>query len=68
MPQESWKFAEYPGATPDHINDFQYLYQGYELLESGYEGIVMVPALWHKQKQTIVNVDYTLPHHRDRFT
>lgn len=55
MPQESWKFAEYPGATPDHVNGFEYLYQAYELVKPGYEGIVTVPTLWDKQKQTIVN-------------
>ncbi|MEN8130589.1 MAG: glutathione S-transferase family protein [Pseudomonadota bacterium] len=55
MPQESWKFAAYPGATPDHVNDFQYLYQAYELAKPSYEGLVTVPALWDKQKQTIVN-------------
>ncbi|MCP4408480.1 MAG: glutathione S-transferase family protein [Gammaproteobacteria bacterium] len=55
MPQESWKFAEYPGATPDHINDFEYLHQAYELAHPGYDGVVTVPTLWDKQNRTIVN-------------
>ena len=27
MPEESWVFGEYPGATEDHVNHAHYLYE-----------------------------------------
>jgi len=55
MGPEGWKFAEYPGSTPDTINGFTFLHQAYTLAQADYTGIVTVPALWDKKLQTIVN-------------
>jgi putative glutathione S-transferase len=56
MGPESWKFdASYPAATDDHINHFHYLYKVYTRADPHYTGIVTVPALWDKQRETIVN-------------
>jgi len=55
MPEESWVFGEYPGATIDHINGSRYLYENYLLADPGFDGLVTVPLLWDKKRQTIVN-------------
>ena len=55
MPAESWVFGEYPGATEDHINNSNYLYENYLMADSQFNGLVTVPVLWDKQRQTIVN-------------
>lgn len=56
MGPESWKFdSRFPGATHDHINNFDYLYQAYTLADPNYSGIVTVPTLWDKKQNTIVN-------------
>ncbi|MGD8559696.1 MAG: glutathione S-transferase family protein [Gammaproteobacteria bacterium] len=56
MGPESWKFdSSFPGATPDHINNFDYLHQAYTLADPRYSGIVTVPTLWDKKQNTIVN-------------
>lgn len=55
MGEQGWKFSGYPGSTPDHNNDFEYLYQAYALADPDYSGIVTVPVLWDKQNNTIVN-------------
>ena len=55
MPEESWVFAEYPGATKDHVNQAHFLYENYRLADSQFNGLVTVPVLWDKKKRTIVN-------------
>ena len=55
MDDDGWKFAEFPGATSDHINDFTFLHHTYTLADSKYTGIITVPVLWDKQQKTIVN-------------
>lgn len=55
MPKESWVFAEYPGATEDHINHAHYLYENYLQVDPDFNGLVTVPVLWDKKRQTIVN-------------
>lgn len=55
MDDEGWKFADYPGATPDHLNDFDFLHKTYTLADPHYSGIITVPILWDKQNNTIVN-------------
>jgi len=56
MAPESWKFDNsFPEATPDHINEFEYMHQVYTLADPQYSGIVTVPVLWDKKQQTIVN-------------
>jgi putative glutathione S-transferase len=55
MPKESWVFGEYPGATEDHLYQSKYLYENYLRANPEFNGIVTVPALWDKKRQTIVN-------------
>ena len=55
MPAESWVFGEYPGATEDHINNANYLYENYLIADPDFKGLVTVPVLWDKKQQTIVN-------------
>jgi len=55
MPEESWVFGEYPGATVDHINDAHYLYENYYKANPDFDGLVTVPVLWDKVNATIVN-------------
>lgn len=55
MPAESWVFAEYPGATKDHVNDAHYLYENYFKADPQFNGLVTVPVLWDKKRHTIVN-------------
>jgi len=55
MPQESWVFGEYPGATEDHVNHAHYLYENYQKANSNFNGLVTVPVLWDKQRETIVS-------------
>ena len=55
MPAESWLFGEYPGATEDHVNKANYLYENYIKADPGFNGLVTVPVLWDKKQQKIVN-------------
>ncbi len=55
MPAESWVFGDYPGATPDHVHGFDKLYQLYQQTDPGFNGVVTVPVLYDKYKETIVN-------------
>lgn len=55
MPEESWVFAEYPGATKDHVNQAHFLYENYRLADPQFNSLVTVPVLWDKKKRTIVN-------------
>ena len=55
MPAESWVFGEYPGATEDHINQAHYLHENYLKADPEFDGLVSVPLIWDKQRETIVN-------------
>ncbi|MFV2055721.1 MAG: glutathione S-transferase family protein [Thiohalomonadales bacterium] len=55
MPPESWVFGDYPGSTVDHINQAHYLYENYVKADANFNGLVTVPVLWDKKRQTIVN-------------
>jgi putative glutathione S-transferase len=55
MPAESWVFGDYPGATPDHLHGFDKLLQLYQQCAPDFDGVVTVPVLYDKQRQTIVN-------------
>lgn len=55
MPEESWNFGAYPGATVDHVHGYQTLAQLYERVAPGYTGVVTVPVLYDKQQDQIVN-------------
>ena len=55
MPEQSWMFGDYPGATEDHVNHATYLYENYLRADPDFKGLVTVPVLWDKKRQTIVN-------------
>ena len=55
MPQESWIFGDYPGATVDHINGANFMYENYQKADANFNGLVTVPVLWDKKHNTIVN-------------
>jgi len=55
MGPRGWDFRDYPGATGDTVNGFEYMHQLYSLADPHYSGIVTVPTLWDKQRNTIVN-------------
>lgn len=55
MLEQGWTFAEGPGATPDVVNGAAFLHQVYTAAMPGYSGRVTVPALWDKQRRTIVS-------------
>ncbi len=55
MPATSWVFGEYPGSTPDVVNGMHTMAEVYKLADPHFDGVVTVPVLWDKQRQTIVN-------------
>ena len=55
MGPEGWRFSGFDGATEDHINSFDYMYQVYQQAQADYSGIVTVPVLYDKKQATIVN-------------
>jgi len=55
MLDKGWGFGAYPGATGDSLYACEYLYQLYLRTDPDYSGIVSVPVLWDKQRETIVN-------------
>lgn len=55
MLEQGWRFDGFPGATRDDIHGFAFIHQVYTLADPGYSGIVTVPVLWDKKRNTIVN-------------
>jgi glutathionyl-hydroquinone reductase len=55
MLDEGWTFDDYPGAIPDAVLGKKKLYEVYLEAKQDYSGRVTVPALWDKEKRTIVN-------------
>lgn len=55
MQAEGWHFGDFPGATPDSQMGAHHLHQLYTRADPKVSGIVTVPVLWDKQRQTIVN-------------
>lgn len=55
MGPEGWSFKEYPGGQGDELYGAEYMYELYVRAQPDYSGIVTVPVLWDKQRQTIVN-------------
>jgi glutathionyl-hydroquinone reductase len=55
MPPESWVFGDYPGATPDPVHGYEKLHQLYAHAAPGFDGVVTVPVLYDKARETIVN-------------
>ncbi len=55
MPPSSWVFGDYPGSTPDPVHGFTSLAQLYKHVEPGFAGVVTVPVLYDRERDTIVN-------------
>ena len=55
MPSTSWYFGEYPGSTPDSVNGAATMREVYQIADPDFDGVVTVPVLWDKKRQTIVN-------------
>ena len=55
MPEESWVFGDYPEATEDHLYQAKFMYEIYRKADPNFNGLVTVPVLWDKQRETIVN-------------
>ncbi len=55
MPAHSWEFGKYPDATEDSVNKARYLYEIYQKADPNFNGLVTVPILWDKKRETIVN-------------
>ncbi len=55
MGYEGWSFGKYPGATGDSNHSARFLHELYRRAQRDYSGIVTVPVLWDKQRETIVN-------------
>ncbi len=55
MGENGWEFTARPGCIPDTVNGARYLHEVYRKAKPDYTGRVTVPALWDKQRATIVN-------------
>jgi glutathionyl-hydroquinone reductase len=55
LTEEGWRFGDYPGADRDAVNGATYLHEIYTRADPHFTGRATVPALWDKQRQTIVN-------------
>jgi putative glutathione S-transferase len=55
MGSEGWWFSDGPGCIPDTVNGKTRMHEIYTLAKPDYTGRVTVPALWDKQRQTIVS-------------
>jgi glutathionyl-hydroquinone reductase len=55
MTDQGWRFGDYPGADRDAVNGATYLHEIYILADPHFTGRATVPALWDKERRTIVN-------------
>src|SRR5271165_6324686 len=55
MTDEGWRFGDYPNANRDEVNGATYLHEIYTRADPHYTGRATVPALWDKERRTIVN-------------
>lgn len=55
MLDAGWSFDPYPGSTPDHLHGVRHMHELYTRADPRYTGIVTVPVLWDKKRDTIVN-------------
>ena len=53
--QDGWRFGTSPGTVPDGVNGASELAEIYLRADPRYTGRVSVPALWDKERRTIVN-------------
>ena len=55
LTDEGWRFGDFPGADRDSVNGATYLHEIYARADPHFTGRATVPALWDRQRQTIVN-------------
>ena len=55
MHEPGWSFDPHPGSTPDHLHGARYMHELYARADPQYTGIVTVPVLWDRKRDTIVN-------------
>jgi putative glutathione S-transferase len=55
MVDQGWRFGDYPGSTADVVNGASYLHEIYTRADPHYTGRATVPALWDRERATIVN-------------
>jgi glutathionyl-hydroquinone reductase len=55
MTDQGWRFGDYPGATRDAVNGATYLHEIYTRADPNHTGRATVPALWDRERETIVN-------------
>jgi putative glutathione S-transferase len=55
MTDQGWRFGDYPGADRDAINGAAYLHEIYSRADPHFTGRATVPALWDRERHTIVN-------------
>jgi glutathionyl-hydroquinone reductase len=55
LTNQGWRFGDYPGADRDALNGAVYLHEIYAKADPTFTGRATVPALWDRQRRTIVN-------------
>jgi len=55
MTDQGWRFGDTPGATRDAVNGATYLHEIYARADPHFTGRATVPALWDRERGTIVN-------------
>ena len=55
---QGWRFGDYPGAGRDTVNGATYLHEIYTGADPHFTGRATVPALWDKERRTIVNNEF----------
>jgi glutathionyl-hydroquinone reductase len=55
MTDEGWRFGDYPGSDRDAVNGAAYLHEIYARADPHFTGRATVPALWDRERRTIVN-------------
>jgi putative glutathione S-transferase len=53
--ERGWAITDAPGTTPDPVNHFAFLSEGYRASSPDFDGRVTVPVLWDRQIGRIVN-------------
>jgi glutathionyl-hydroquinone reductase len=53
--ERGWAITDTRGTTPDPVNHFTFLSEGYVLSDDDFDGHVTVPVLWDRKRGRIVN-------------
>ena len=53
--ERGWAITDERGTTPDPVNDFTFLSEGYVISDPAFDGRVTVPVLWDRKHGRIVN-------------